>query len=69
MGARPFGFLFALTADPVESVELIGKRRGRKPAARLPKPIAPFDSDYTSASAGAFDRETGASISPAALKS
>jgi hypothetical protein len=55
---KPFGFLLALTANPVEPVELIsGTRRARKPALRLPKPIAPFDSDYAKASAAAFDRE------------
>lgn len=67
---RPFGFLLAMTANPVEPVELIGGgRRGRKPAPRLPKPIAPFDGDFAKAAAAAFDRETGAPVSPGALKS
>jgi hypothetical protein len=67
---KPFGFLLAMTANPVEPVELIGgRRRGRKPALRLPKPIAPFDGNFAKAAAGAFDRETGAPVSPAALKS
>jgi hypothetical protein len=67
---KPFGFLLAMTANPVEPVELIGGRRpGRKPAPRLAKPIAPFDGDIAKAAAAAFDRETGAPVSPAALKS
>lgn len=67
---KPFGFLLAMTANPVEPVELIGgRRRGRRPAPRLPKPIAPFDGDFAKASAAAFDRETGEPVSPAALKS
>jgi hypothetical protein len=67
---KPFGFLLAMTANPVEPVELIGgRRRGRKPAPRLPKPIAPFDGDFANAAAGAFDRETGVPVSRAALKS
>jgi hypothetical protein len=67
---KPFGFLLAMTANPVEPVELIGGgRRGRKPTPKLPKPIAPFDGDFVKAAAAAFDRETGAPVSPAALKS
>lgn len=67
---KPFGFLLALTANPVEPVELIGcKPRGRKPALRLSKPIAPFDSDLATAAATAFDRETSAPVSRTALKS
>jgi hypothetical protein len=67
---KPFGFLLAMTANPVEPVELIGGgRRGRKPTLKLPKPIAPFDGDFVKAAAAAFDRETGAPVSPAALKS
>lgn len=65
---KPFNFLLALTANPVEPVELIGRRRGRKPTQRLPKPIAPFDSDHVKASATAFDRETGEPIAANALK-
>ncbi|HEX4737730.1 MAG TPA: hypothetical protein VH331_09220 [Allosphingosinicella sp.] len=66
---KPFGFLLALTANPVLPVEVIGKRRGRKPALRLPKPIATFDRDPRNAAAAAFDRDTGAPIAPSALKS
>jgi hypothetical protein len=66
---KPFGFLLSFTANPVQPVELIGRKRGRKPAAPPAKPIAPFDSDFDKASAAAFDRETGEAISPAALKS
>lgn len=65
---KPFNFLLALTANPVEPVELIGTRRGRKPTQRLPKPIAPFDSNHAKASATAFDRETGEPIAANALK-
>lgn len=66
---KPFGFLLSLTANPVEPVEVIGRKRGRRPAARFAKPIAPFDGDIAKASAAAFDRETGEAISPTALKS
>jgi hypothetical protein len=67
---KPFGFLLAMTANPVEPVELIGAgRRGRKPALKLPKPIAPFDGDFVKAAAATFDRETGAPVSSVALKS
>jgi hypothetical protein len=66
---KPFGFLLALTANPVLPVEVIGKRRGRQPALRLPKPIATFDRDPRNAAAAAFDRDTGAPIAAGGLKS
>ncbi|HEY1604495.1 MAG TPA: hypothetical protein VGF77_02745 [Allosphingosinicella sp.] len=66
---KPFGFLLALTANPVAPVEVIGKRRGRKPALRLLKPIATFDRDPRNPAATAFDRETGAPVAADALKS
>lgn len=66
---KPFGFLLSLSAKPVQPVEIIGTARGRRPTLRHPKPVAPFDSDYSKASAAAFDRETGEPISAAMLKS
>lgn len=59
---KPFGFLLSLrarrnwtfreTIDPQT-------RRGRPPKLKLPKPVAPFETEMSKIAATAFDRESG----------
>ena len=68
---KPFGFLLSLQAKrDWTGAEIIASqaRRGRPPKARLPKPVAPFDTDPAKIEATAFDRESGRPIPAAALQ-
>lgn len=68
---KPFGFLFALSADSDfgEAKLAIRKTPGRPKKVRAIKPIAPFDSDHRKAISMAFDRESGEPVPASALKS
>jgi hypothetical protein len=67
---KPFGFMLAMTAALDFGEMKIGQSASSLPRskAKPPKPIAPFDRDVGHAAASAFDRVSGAPISPSALK-
>ncbi|WP_147417676.1 hypothetical protein [Sphingomonas cavernae] len=68
---KPFGFLLSMSAKWCLFGERIADRSGksRRSKTKAVKPIAPFDRDFGKAVAVAFDRESGASVPKAALKS
>ena len=71
---KPFGFMVKFTAreeltgEMPEPIILDTMKRGRPTKARVPKPVAPFDTDPAEAVKKAFDRETGETVPGSILK-
>lgn len=66
---RPFGFLTALTANPIDRVEsIVSSSINRRRKVKTLKPIAPFTRDPIQAAHTAFDRDTSHVIPPQNLK-
>lgn len=66
---KPFGFLTALTANPLVATEtIVAGTTQRRRKVKAVKPIAPFTRDPAQAAQLAFDRDTGLPVPPEKLK-
>lgn len=69
---KPFNFLICFQSCPRLALSEAGAcaipKKGPRPKVHQAKPVAPFDTDIAKASANAFDRETSAPVSSAAIR-